>query len=317
MTRHDSTARTEPRRRLSAGSVIALVVGGVGLVTAGFVALSLMSGHPFGYFSKEPAETLHVPRIIGWQAYTIWWIEAAGAAVALFSAWIVRRYRGPGMQSSFLLAAGAFSCILLIDDMYQFHDYVLVRFFNLDERVVYAVYALVAAALVWRWGRHVARRDSSLVLVAMIAVAVSVTVDQVVDKTWPWFHVLEDGCKMLGFTLWAVFQIRTGARMVTALIEEPRTAAPPDVDPVDDGGADEADGQAQEPADDPARDEARDPARNGVADTVAVVMGDADADAVTRPLPRVAAPPRPADPAGSTGSAAEPEAGRWQLSAWR
>lgn len=282
MTWHDGTAPTEPRRRLGTGWVIVLVVVGVGLVTAAFVLLSIMSGHPFGYFSKEPAETLRVPRIIGWQAYTIWWIEASGAAVALFSAWLVRHYRGPGAESAFLLGAGIFSCLLLMDDMYQFHDYVFVRFFALDERIVYAVYAALAVGLAWKWGRHVARQDSLLVLLAAIALAVSISVDQLVDKNWVWFHTVEDGAKMLGLSLWVVFQIRTGARMVGALIERPRPETEPDEDRPDDlpdnhGDRDESD-EAPETPDSTAG--ADDPGQHSTA----------DAEALTRPLPILAKP---------------------------
>lgn len=211
-----------PRSRPVWAILFAMV--GVTAVSTGFLMLGTVVGEGFGYFSKEPAETLRVPRYIGWQAYIVVLIEAAGTVSALFAGSVVRRHRGPGVESGFLLGAGSLSALLLLDDLFQLHDHVYARLFGIQEIVVYPVYVLLAAMVAWRWGRHVARTDVSLVLLAGVWLAVSVGIDQVAAKTWPYFHLAEDGAKMMGLTLWAVFLVRTAMRLTSDCVQ---TSAPP------------------------------------------------------------------------------------------
>lgn len=194
----------------------AVVMLGVSAVVAGFALLGAAVGQPFKFFSKEPAETLDVSRYIGWQAHTTVLITATGAAGALFAGLAVRRMRGPRDASAFLLAAGGFTVLLILDDFLQFHESVYPRLFSASEQLVYPAYALLLAAIVWRWGRHVVRHDRVLALLAGAWLAVSVLVDMLVDASWIQFHVLEDGAKMMGLTLWTVFLVRTGLRLVLA-----------------------------------------------------------------------------------------------------
>ena len=194
----------------------ALVIGGVALavlaVLGGFLALSALTGKPFAYFSKEPAETLDVARYIGWAAHVTVLVASFGAAAALFAGLLVRRQRGPGAHSGFLLGTGVFTTIIVLDDLLQLHDWVFPRALGVGERAVFLSYALVLVAVLWRWGRHVARDNLALALLAGAFLGFSLAIDQLADPRWAYYHLLEDGAKLMGLAMWTAYLVRTGLR---------------------------------------------------------------------------------------------------------
>lgn len=181
-------------------------------ILGGFLALSAITGKPFAYFSKEPAETLGVPRYIGWAAHLTALVASFGAAAALFAGLLVRRQRGPGAHSGFLLATGVFTTVIVLDDVLQLHDWVFPAL-GVGERVVFLTYALMLVALVWRWGRPIVRDNLELALLAGVFLGFSVAMDQFADPRWAYYHLLEDGAKLLGLAMWTAYLVRTGLQL--------------------------------------------------------------------------------------------------------
>ncbi|MGE3285945.1 MAG: hypothetical protein AB7J32_07550 [Pseudonocardia sp.] len=194
-------------------------------VLGAFAVLATHEGRPFSFFSKEPAETLEVSRYIGWQAHITVLITMFGVGSVLFAALAVRMLGGGREPRRFLLAVGLFTGLLVLDDFLQFHESLYPRLLGIEDYVVYPIYAAMLALIVWTWGRRAVADNIGLVAAAGVFLSTSVLADVFLDAhTFPNYHYIEDGSKMLGFTLWTAFLVRAGLQSVV-------TAAPPSSSP--------------------------------------------------------------------------------------
>lgn len=236
-----SAQHASPRRRGFAhqqayGSQVWLLLGATAAVLAVLAVFGLLAKiehKPFAFFSKEPAETLDVSRYIGWQAHVTVLITVLGASSALFAALVVRTVGGDRGSFRFLVGIGAFTGLLILDDFLQFHESVYPRFLGVNDHQVYPVYAAALALILWLWGRRVVSDNLGLFLFAGLCLGTSVLADVFLGpRSFPYFHLLEDGAKMLGFTIWTVFLVRAGLQAVMVAVLSPGVPQPGPVQPL-------------------------------------------------------------------------------------
>jgi hypothetical protein len=194
MTMSDSPAFG--RRRgwvVSAATAAALAVIG-----AAFVA-SVVLDRPLSDFTREPQLALGGHFYVGFVAVTAvlgWWVAAV---VALFTAATAVSERLE------FLVFGLVTAFLVLDDAFQVHEIVLPNVIGIPQPVVYTLYGLAFGGLMVI-GRHfIARYDAQLFVAAVALLAASVLVD-VVEHVTPYHsRVAEEGTKLLGIALLAVF----------------------------------------------------------------------------------------------------------------
>lgn len=213
--------------RATVPAVVAVTIG-VAVMLAGFALLSVLTDRPYAYFSKEPAEVFGEPRYVGWAALLTTLVAAAGAASAAFAGLLVRLQRGRSDEAGFLLGMSAFAWILVLDDMLQLHDWIVPRFVpGVGERTLFASYALVLVAVLWRWGRHViARTELSIALLAAVGLGVSLAFDLFVPNSIAFYHLTEDGAKLFGLAMLTLYLVRTGLQFALAPGARTEEAAP-------------------------------------------------------------------------------------------
>jgi hypothetical protein len=145
---------------------------------------------------------------------------ALAAVTALFAATL----RPDSSARVPLLAGGAFSTLLLADELFRLHDSKLGGS-SLLETVLMAGYVGLAMLLVgtaWEWLRGT---DLTLLTAALGLLGASVAVDRV--ASWTGLYVeggtgilLEDGAKFVGIVCWAFYW--AGAAAVALRPDEPR-----------------------------------------------------------------------------------------------
>lgn len=134
-------------------------------------------------------------------------IWGGAAAVALFSAYVL-----PAPQSArlFLAAIGALTAVLMLDDMFMLHEGPWTRVTGLDEKVVFALYALAALVILGRgWAAWSGTR--AIFFVASVFFALSLLFDASDATGHALFYLFEDGSKFIGQCCWALFLWQTAA----------------------------------------------------------------------------------------------------------
>lgn len=197
------------------------VYGAAGVVIAGFVLLSEVSGHPLAYFTREPAAALLEDTCEGMQCgyvgafsslgVLVW---SAGAVVCFLVAWLASQARldAPAARSPFLYA-GLLTSLLALDDLFQIHEAILPAYIPNGQLVSYVFYAVAVAVFGLCFRRFLLRTDLLLLAVPLALLAVSVCFDRFFDG----IHLVEDGAKFLGIAGWTAYFAGTGLAHLKAL----------------------------------------------------------------------------------------------------
>jgi len=138
----------------------------------------------------------------------------ATAAVCLFSHAFMRHASADGRVSGFLLYFGLITFVLLVDDLFQLHDYILSRHLHLNEKIVFSVYGLAILAGFVRFRDVVKESEAGLLALSLSFFALSIVADFFLESVLPWRHLFEDGTKFLGIVGWLGYFVSVGFRGV-------------------------------------------------------------------------------------------------------
>ena len=207
----------QSRRRVGP-AVLAATFGPALLLLAVTVAASAMMHLPLALFVRDPTATLGGNPLTGVQSHLgvlVWW---AAAAVCFFGAAVLRSERHDRSGAGFLLWSGSITAVLALDDLFQFHEDLAVRYLRLDDKAVVLVYGLAVVTYLVRYRRTILRSDYSLLAIGLVLFAGSNVVDVFLSDRWTSDGriFLEDGLKLLGVAGWSSYLIRTTFHLLAA-----------------------------------------------------------------------------------------------------
>lgn len=173
--------------------------------------------------------TRDIPAIVGVPPYVgalstlgfMFWSASLGICCLGFL--LLRARDGFGREAEFLLVAGAFTFLLLIDDAFMIHDYYLDRESGSLEWIVYVIYAAFLASYGLRYGRTVLDGPFILLLGAIGALALSAGYDAVTPFDANRGVFIEDAFKFAGIVFWWAFHLT----FVSGILRTPRPARAP------------------------------------------------------------------------------------------
>jgi hypothetical protein len=132
-------------------------------------------------------------------------IWVGSAFVATFAATVLFNRENAKGASQFMIAAGALTLILVVDDMFMGHETVYRALFGIPQRVTIAIYALLVVAYLLNFRRLIIEVGPGLLIISLLAFAISVATDLFVPPNFDWLHVMEDGAKLVGIFCWTTF----------------------------------------------------------------------------------------------------------------
>ena len=193
-----ASRRSRARSTLvTAGIALGLAAALIGVV----LYIHTTAEVPMGTLTRDPLSGKPAHRGLLSQAGILLW--AAGAAVCLLAARVLRG--GPG--ATFMLAAGAITAAVCIDDAFLLHDEVL-PLVGVPEELIYAGYLGMILVFLLAFRRQILGSAYGVLLLALAFLGVSVVCD-----AWglPWLdpYLLEDGAKFAGITLWTAYLFTT------------------------------------------------------------------------------------------------------------
>ena len=174
---------------------------------------SLPADKPASFLTRDPASIASQPVNFGLLSNigVLFWCVAA--TVCLFSYWALwqlARRRPPLL----LLSAGLFTTLLLLDDLFLFHERLYPRFL-FGETVAMLLYAAIALGIVGRFWRTIRRSEFIFLILALGFLGLSVIVDLAFEDD-P--YLLEAGSKLLGIFNWAIYWTRLGLQQLRSRV---------------------------------------------------------------------------------------------------
>jgi hypothetical protein len=208
-----------------------LVAGlGIGLICIA----SKLFGVQLHMLTADPAEIAHEPPYIGLLSNIGNLLWCGAAVICLFSAHLTRSnpeiYR---RWAPFLFFSAAFTGFLLLDDLFQLHEYYPVMFFGVDlpnrhralqnlmEAVFFSVYFGCLLLYITRFRRHIQRTEYFFLIVAFGFFGLSIGIDMTPHDWFRWHDIAEDGFKLLGIVGWLAYFATTCSQIIGQLHPAP------------------------------------------------------------------------------------------------
>lgn len=205
-------------RRTMGPAVLAATFGPAVLLLALTAAASAAMRLPLALFVRDPAATLGGNPLTGVQSHLgvlVWW---AAAAVCFFGAAVLRRTRHDRPGTAFLVWSACITAVLTLDDLFQVHEDLAVRYFRLDDKIVVLAYGVAVMTYLVRYRRMILRSDYFLLAAGLALFAASNVVDVLLQDRWTSDAriFVEDGLKLLGIAGWSSYLIRTTFQLLSA-----------------------------------------------------------------------------------------------------
>ncbi len=179
---------------------------------------SIRSGTPIHTLMRDPlavAEFHPLTGLVSNLGVILW---STCAAVCLFAGAVVSR-TGPRKVFAFLLCSGLLTLLVLLDDLFQFHESLAVHYLGLDQRSVLAGYVILTFAYLVVFQRRIREFAWIHLLVALGLLATSVLIDETGWWIWtlqPWEgHFVEDSIKFLGIAAWMGYFVHAAFVVLT------------------------------------------------------------------------------------------------------
>jgi hypothetical protein len=207
------------------GALLAVVFGPLVLLLAVVLIANVTVGLAFEDVMEDPAGLFDfhpLTGVVSQLGILIWW---SAAVACLVTAALIAPRGTSAPERSFLLWSGVITAVLVLDDLFLFHEDLAERYLGLGQRYIVVAYVVIAALYVARFRSVLTSAAERWLLAASVGLlAMSLATDYVhervvFDRTGEFIGGLifvEDALKLLGIAAWTAFFIRYGHLAVAA-----------------------------------------------------------------------------------------------------
>jgi hypothetical protein len=163
---------------------------------------------PITFFFSDVATTANLPFYAGIVSNVGILLWTVAAVAACFAGSVLRLRGGDPRLARFLLASGAFSALLMADDLFLVHEMVAPYYLGIPQNVVLGSYGVLAMAGFAAFNDTIRRTEYQLFALAVAFLALSVAID-LASALVPNEVLWEDSTKLLGIVAWCLYFTRT------------------------------------------------------------------------------------------------------------
>ena len=200
--------------------LLAMLLPIIGLLAV-LVVVSLQFDIPISVFTRDPAAIAHVPLYSGLISNigVLFW--CASVAISFFTVVTLVNTDHDGKPLLFLLAMSVLTGLLMLDDLFLFHEKIYPRVFGLPEKGAFVIYGLYLLACLIYFRTVVLKSNYIVLLLSFVLMGLSIAVDTLPEGWSQFHHLFEDGFKLLGIVSWfAYFSSLSAKQIQLALMAE-------------------------------------------------------------------------------------------------
>lgn len=162
---------------------------------------------PFEMVTRDPA------RIAKFNPFTgvlsnigiLFWCSTA--AICFFAS-AIHSKKGDEKVATYLLFSGLLSSLLLLDDLFMFHEYIFPKYLHIPEKIVYVGYLALVSMYLLKFRSMILQNEYLILVFAFGFFGLSIFCDGFLPQEGIEFLV-EDGLKIFGIVTWFIFYTRT------------------------------------------------------------------------------------------------------------
>ena len=184
------------------------------LLLCALVAIRLRFGILIEDMTRDPAAVVGAPFYVGAVSNFGMVLWGASAGFCFLGYGLLRGVPDKRDLRLFLLFSGIITCVLMLDDMLQFHEEIYPKYIAIPQRVTYGAYAIAVLAYLVRFRGAIARTPYLLALLAAASLGLSAMLDQL-PSPLPAQFLFEDGFKLMGIVSWLMYLAQTTLQQAT------------------------------------------------------------------------------------------------------
>ncbi|MFT7824134.1 MAG: hypothetical protein ABXS92_05165 [Sulfurimonas sp.] len=161
---------------------------------------------PFAYLTRDPASLCKTYPFIGILSNLGILFWSAAAAITFVGAMILSKNNKK--FANFLLFSGLFTSLLLLDDLFMFHEEIFPKVLEIPQNTVLASYFILSLIYLAKFKDEIFQTDYFIFFLALFFFFLSL----LCDLFLPYSNIeylIEDGFKLIGIVTWFVFFART------------------------------------------------------------------------------------------------------------
>ncbi|MBF9253970.1 hypothetical protein I2I11_11760 [Pontibacter sp. 172403-2] len=181
--------------------------GAAVLYLMAFLVITAIAVQPFveiGYLTRDPMAIAKGSFYYGMLSNIGVLLWCATATICLLSFFLLKLVEY-NRKCYFILAAGAVSLFLLLDDLFMIHEEVFPRYLHLSEKLVLALYPILICWLLLRYSKEILNSSYLILLSSLGFLAFSEIVDVLAPQNMELEFLLEDGFKFMGIVGWCYY----------------------------------------------------------------------------------------------------------------
>lgn len=203
-----------------------------------FLIVGLLSrvvvGASLGFFLRDIVATAELPFFTGFVSQLEGLLWSASLTVCLLGLIVVRRRLPDAIGASrFLLHGSILTGVLLLDDVFLFHEDIAPKYLHLPEELIFALYAIISVGFVVLNWREILSSEYAILFLALALFAGSIFLDALpldsLDIRYFWEQLeflLEDGFKFAGIITWLTFFVRYTIQRFEVVIRDTYLRSP-------------------------------------------------------------------------------------------
>lgn len=177
------------------------------LVIAIIIPVNILTKIAVEKFTRDVAVILKIKPYIGMLSNIGMVLWSSAASICFFAFIYNKQKRNTKFQVFFLFSA-ILTTVLLLDDLFMLHEFVLPKYLFIPENLIIGVYGL-SVLLYFILFRKIFSETYYLPLVlSLIFFALSIGFD-FYPRVLPWHYLFEDGLKFLGIVGWLAYFSKT------------------------------------------------------------------------------------------------------------
>jgi hypothetical protein len=148
-------------------------------------------------------------------------IWTAAAALSFFCFYLLKKFNSLSIFKNYLFHFGLFTSILLLDDLYMWHEQMFPVYIGISESMVYLSYILYLFFILIYYRVVILKTDYLVLLAAFIFLGASVGTDffeSRIQRIIPNFFLaqilVEDSLKSMGIVTWLIYTARVAMKNV-------------------------------------------------------------------------------------------------------
>ena len=171
--------------------------------------IGLQDQIPASHLMRDPLALAKAPFYFGAISNigVLFWCSTA--AIGFFSLAILKQFSKTREFQQFLLLSSCLTSLLLLDDLFLFHESFFPNYLKIPENRVLGGYAVLFLLYLVKSIKTILKTEFTLLILACVFFGLSIVVDEI--RLGGAYVILEDGFKLLGIVSWMTYFVRVCA----------------------------------------------------------------------------------------------------------